>query len=57
LYFHFTNVADTTDVAIDNPTIFKYPPNANFPIRVRLNYISTTRCGVSAIKVISYKIL
>src|ERR1022692_235620 len=57
LYFHFTDRADTKNVVIDNPTIFKFPQNANFPVRVSLDYISTTRCGITAIKVTWYKIL
>ncbi len=55
LFFHFTGVADTSNVAIDNPTIFKFAQNVKFPIRVSLNYQSTTRCGITAIKVISYR--
>jgi hypothetical protein len=57
LYFHFTDISDTSDIAIDNPTIFKFPQNARFPIRVSVNYQNTTRCSISAIKIIGYKML
>jgi hypothetical protein len=57
LFFHFTGVADTSQVAIDNPTIFKLPQDVKFPIPILVEYQITTRCGISAISVINYKML
>jgi hypothetical protein len=57
LFFHFTDVGDTSQVAIDNPSIFKFPQNGMFPIPVLVDYQITTRCEISAIRIISYKLL
>lgn len=57
LYFHFTDIPDTTQVYIDNPNIFNLPQNGTFPFRVLVDYQITTRCGISAIRVVDYKLL
>jgi hypothetical protein len=57
LYFHFTDIGDTSNVAIDDPGIFRLSQNQNgqFPIRVLVDYQLTTRCGIKAIRVIRFK--
>ena len=57
LYFHFTDVGDTSQVAIDNPEIFTLPQTVKFYIPVLVDYQITTRCGISAIKVINFRML
>ena len=57
LIFHFTNSGDTSRVYIDNSIIFNLASNYRFPVRVQLDWLSTARCDMPAIKIIRYKIL
>ena len=57
LFFHFTDTSYTSNIPLDNPSIFKLGTNIKFPVYVKLNWENTTRCGATAIKVTSYKIL
>ena len=54
LVFHFTNTGDTSRTVVDNAAIFHLPDNTKFPLRVKVNWQSTTRCDIKAIKVSSY---
>jgi hypothetical protein len=55
--FHFTDMNDTSNIIIDNHAIFKLPSNTEFPVRVTVDWQSTTRCGVKAIKILKYKLV
>jgi hypothetical protein len=57
LYFHFTDTSFTDNIPIDNQEIFKFPPNTTYPVKVKVNWINTTRCGVFAIRITGYQIL
>src|ERR1700682_159254 len=57
LIFHFTNTGDSSRVIIDNGTIFNLTSNTQFPLNITLDWQSTTRCGIKAIKVLKYKML
>lgn len=57
LFFHFTDAADTSNIIIDNPIIFKLPAGSRFPVYVTVQWQNTSRCNTAAIKVVSYKIL
>ena len=57
LDFHFTDTTYTTNIPLDNPEIFKLSPDTNFPVYVELNWVNTTRCGTTAIKITDFKIL
>lgn len=57
LYFHFTDTVYTANIPLDNPQIFNFPSNVKFPVYVKINWLNTTRCGTTAIKIIDYKIL
>jgi hypothetical protein len=54
--FHFTDIGDTTNILIYNKTIFKFPANIQFPVRVTVDWQNTTRCGVKAIKILNYEL-
>ena len=56
LYFHFRDTAYTANIPIDNPEIFNFGSDTKFPVYVSVNWENTTRCGVTAIKITSYKI-
>ena len=57
LIFHFIDTVYTTNIPVDNPLIFKFPSNTQFPVYVKVDWQNTTRCGLTAIKIINYKIL
>ena len=57
LIFHFTDMGDTTRSVIDNGSFIQLPSSSTFPVYLTLDWQSTTRCGVKAIKIISYKLL
>jgi hypothetical protein len=57
LIFHFTDTGDTTRTILDNPTIFQLPDNVQYPVHVKINWQSTSRCNISSIKITGYKIL
>ena len=56
LFFHFTDTSYTANIPLDNPGIFKLAPNTHFPVYVKIDWQNTTRCGIVAIKITSYKI-
>jgi len=55
--FHFTDTGDTSNIIIDNQSIIQLPTNGKYPVRLTLDWQSTTRCGIKAIKVLNYKLL
>ncbi len=55
--FHFTDTGDTSRIVIDNGTIFNLSSNVQFPVKVTVDWQSTTRCGTKAIKILKYKFL
>jgi len=57
LFFHFVDTVYTANIPLDNPQIFNLPGNVKFPVYVTLNWKNTSRCGVTAIKILDYKIL
>jgi len=57
LIFHFTDMSDTTRSVIDNGSFIQLPSASTFPIYITLDWQSTTRCGVKAIKIINYRLL
>jgi hypothetical protein len=57
LNFHFTDTAYTANIPLDNPEIFKLGPDTNFPVYVELNWVNTTRCGTTAIRITDFKTL
>lgn len=56
LFFHFIDTSYTANIPLDNPQIFKFPSNVQFPVYVKINWENTTRCSTTAIKIIDYKI-
>ncbi len=57
LFFHFVDTVYTANIPLDNPGIFNFPSNTNFPVYVKLNWDNTTRCGTFAIKITEYTTL
>jgi hypothetical protein len=57
LLFHFTDTTYTANVPLDNPGILNLPSEIKFPVYLQLNWENTSRCGITAIKITSYKIL
>jgi len=54
--FHFTGAGDTSNVIIDNRSIINLPNNVQYPVRITLDWQSTTRCGIKAINILNYKL-
>jgi hypothetical protein len=52
--FHFTDMNDTSRTIIDNMSIILLPPGPTFPIKITVDWQNTSRCGLKAIKVLSY---
>lgn len=57
LYFHFTDIADTTNKPLVNPGIFQFPNDMKYPVNVKVNWEKTTACSGYAIKIINFKLL
>ena len=56
LYFHFTDSVYSANIPLDNPAIFKLASNTQFPVYVKVNWINTSRCNTTAIKITGYQI-
>jgi hypothetical protein len=56
LIFHFTDTVYAANIPIDNPGIFNLTSSTHFPVYVRVNWVNTTRCGVTAIKITSFEL-
>lgn len=57
LIFHFTDTTNTSRVLLDNASDLRLSPDVKFPVQLKLNWVSTNRCGMNAIKITGYKIL
>ncbi len=57
LQFHFTDTTYQQNIPLDNPSIFKLPDIVTFPVHVEVDWINTTRCGLTAITITNYKLL
>jgi hypothetical protein len=57
LFFHFTNVTDTSNKQLVNSEIFQFSNDVKYPVHVQVDWQNATFCGGYAIKIISYKLL
>jgi hypothetical protein len=57
LYFHFTDIADTTNKPLMNPGIFQFTNDVKYPVNVKVDWEKTTFCGGYAIKIKNFKLL
>jgi hypothetical protein len=57
LYFHFTNIPDTTNKPLVNPGIFQFSNDVKFPIYVQVDWQKANNCMGAAIKIVRYKLL
>ena len=55
ILFHFADTTYTANIPVDNQEIFKLDANTKFPVYLRVNWLNTTRCGITAIKITDFK--
>jgi len=57
LFFHFTDIADTSNRWLANPGIFQFSNDVKFPVYVQVDWQPLNEnCG-GAIKIVRYKLL
>jgi hypothetical protein len=55
ILFHFTDTTYTANIPVDNAAIFNLNADTKYPVYVKVNWQNTTRCGVTAIKIINFQ--
>ena len=55
-FFHFTDSTDTANVVVDDPEIFHFPADIQYPVHLLVSWKKVTRCNTTAIWVTAYKI-
>jgi hypothetical protein len=53
--FHFTDINDTSRTIIEN-NIIQLPAGTVYPVYLTVNWQNTSRCGVKAIRIVSYEL-
>jgi len=57
LFFHFTDIGDTSNRPLFNPGIFQFPSDIKFPVKVAIDWQPVSdNCG-GIIKIMRYKLL
>ena len=57
LYFHFTDMPDTTNRPLVNSGIFQFSNDVKYPVSVEVNWEKAVGCNGYAVKIINFKLL